>query len=58
MQNQPQVVFERLFGDGNTATQRAVRRQQSLSLLDSVLAEAESMHGSCPRPTGSGSIVT
>ena len=33
MQNNPQVVFERLFGDGNTAAQRKSRREQSLSLL-------------------------
>jgi hypothetical protein len=36
MQNNPQVVFEHLFGDGATAAQRAARRAQSLSLLDSV----------------------
>jgi len=43
MQNNPQVVFERLFGDGNTAEQRATRRNQSLSLLDSVTGEASSL---------------
>ena len=43
MQNNPQVVFERLFGDGNTAEQRAMRRNQSLSLLDSVRGEASSL---------------
>ncbi len=36
MQNNPQVVFENLFGDGADGAQRAARRQQSLSLLDSV----------------------
>jgi hypothetical protein len=36
MQNDPQVVFEHLFGDGATEAQRAARRAQSLSLLDSV----------------------
>ncbi len=36
MQNNPAVVFEQLFGDGANATQRAARRDQSLSLLDSV----------------------
>ena len=40
MQNNPQVVFERLFGDGSTDAERAARRKQSLSLLDSVAAEA------------------
>jgi hypothetical protein len=48
MQNNPQVVFERLFGDGNTARQRAVRRQQSLSLLDSVTADASSLQRKLP----------
>lgn len=42
MQNNPQVVFEHLFGDGSTEAQRAARRAQSLSLLDSV---AEQLHG-------------
>ena len=36
MQNNPQVVFEQLFGDGATPEQRDARRSQSLSLLDSV----------------------
>ena len=48
MQNNPQVVFERLFGDGNTAEQRATRRQQSLSLLDSVRGEASSLQHRLP----------
>jgi hypothetical protein len=34
MENNPQVIFERLFGDGNTAAERDARRAQSLSLLD------------------------
>jgi hypothetical protein len=48
MQNNPQVVFERLFGDGNTGDQRKIRRQQSLSLLDSVLGEASSLQRKLP----------
>jgi hypothetical protein len=48
MQNNPQVVFERLFGDGNTTEQRATRRQQSLSLLDSVTGEASSLQLTLP----------
>ncbi len=43
MQNNPQVVFERLFGDGNDLDQRKARRKQSLSLLDSVLGEANAL---------------
>jgi hypothetical protein len=48
MQNNPQVVFERLFGDGNTGDQRKDRRQQSLSLLDSVLGEASALQRKLP----------
>jgi hypothetical protein len=36
MENNPQVVFERLFGDGSTEAQRRMRRRQALSLLDAV----------------------
>jgi hypothetical protein len=48
MQNNPQVVFERLFGDGNTAEQRKARRDQSLSLLDSVMGEASALQRRLP----------
>jgi len=48
MQNNPQVVFERLFGDGNDVGQRKARRKQSLSLLDSVLGEAGSLQQKLP----------
>ncbi len=43
MQNNPQVVFERLFGDGSTDAERRARRGQSLSLLDSVMGEVNSL---------------
>jgi hypothetical protein len=36
MENNPQLVFERLFGDGSTAEERSARRLQARSLLDSV----------------------
>jgi len=48
MQNNPQVVFERLFGDGNTAAQRKARRDQSISLLDSVMGEASTLQRKLP----------
>jgi len=48
MQNNPQVVFERLFGDGSTEAQRKARRAQSMSLLDSVLGEAASLQKKLP----------
>jgi hypothetical protein len=36
MEINPQVVFERMFGDGGTAEVRAARREQQRSILDSV----------------------
>src|SRR5688572_14296307 len=50
MENNPQVIFERLFGDGNTAAERQSRRAQSISLLDSVLGEASTLQRSLPAP--------
>ena len=43
MQNNPQVVFEQLFGDGATPEQRASRRALSLSLLDALDEEIRSL---------------
>ena len=48
MQNNPQVVFERLFGDGSTDAERRARREQSVSLLDSVLGEASTLQRRLP----------
>ena len=48
MQNNPQVVFEQLFGDGATDEQRDARRAQSLSLLDSVTDQLHSLNRSLP----------
>lgn len=36
MQVNPQVVFERLFGEGGSAEERIARREQQRSILDSV----------------------
>lgn len=36
MEINPQVVFERMFGDGGTAEVRAARREQQRSILDSI----------------------
>ena len=48
MENNPQVVFERLFGDGGTEQQRGERRAQARSLIDSVLGEAQSLQKTLP----------
>jgi hypothetical protein len=39
MERNPQVVFERLFGDGGSPEQRAARKREDRSILDSVLAD-------------------
>ena len=36
MELNPQVVFERMFGDGSTAEERAARRARNRSILDSL----------------------
>jgi Protein of unknown function (DUF1552) len=44
-ENHPRVVFERLFGDGGTAEQRAARARKESSILDSVMQEANGLAG-------------
>ena len=51
MENNPQVVFERLFGDGSTDAQRRERRSQAKSLLDSIRQECRRSRRSCRRVT-------
>src|SRR5438046_1107724 len=48
MENSPQVVFERLFGDGRTDAQRKARRQESISLLDSVMNQVAGLQKELP----------
>jgi Protein of unknown function (DUF1552) len=48
MENNPQVVFEKLFGDGNTDAERRARREQAVSLLDSVVGEVSSLQRRLP----------
>lgn len=48
MENNPSVVFERLFGDGSTEAIRAARRAQSKSLLDSAMAEVATLQRDLP----------
>src|SRR5580704_7120420 len=40
MENSPQVVFERLFGDGSNSAQRLSRKKEDRSILDSVTEKA------------------
>ena len=48
MENNPQVVFEKLFGDGSNNADRLARKQQSRSLLDSVMGEMASLQRELP----------
>jgi hypothetical protein len=45
MENSPQVVFERLFGDGTNSEQRLTRKQQDRSILDSVTDKVARLQG-------------
>jgi hypothetical protein len=48
MEHNPQVAFERLFGLGVTEAERAVRRTEASSVLDSVLGQAARLRGALP----------
>jgi len=48
MENNPQVVFERLFGDGRNNAERTSRREQASSILDSVREEVQSLNKRLP----------
>ena len=46
MELNPQVVFERMFGDGSTAEQRSARRKRDQSILDSLNSSLNRLRGS------------
>ena len=48
MENNPQVVFEKLFGDGSNNADRLARKQQSRSLLDSVMDQVATLQRELP----------
>jgi hypothetical protein len=43
MQNNPRLVFEKLFGDGDSTAERHARREESRSLLDSVTGQVATL---------------
>jgi hypothetical protein len=45
MELNPQVVFERLFGEGVTAEEREQRRLQKRSILDGIVSELTTLRG-------------
>ena len=48
MEHNPQVAFERLFGLGVTEAERAARRAEAGSVLDSVLGQSARLKGALP----------
>jgi hypothetical protein len=48
MENSPQVVFEKLFGDGGTAEQRLTRKREDRSILDSIRQQTLTLQKGLP----------
>jgi hypothetical protein len=48
MEHNPQVIFEKLFGDGTNEAERRARRQESRSLLDSVMDQVGALKKELP----------
>jgi hypothetical protein len=48
MENSPQVVFEKLFGDGGTTEQRLTRKREDRSILDSILEQTVGLQKGLP----------
>ena len=48
MQNNPRLVFEKLFGDGSSGAERRARREESRSLLDSVMGQVATLQKDLP----------
>ncbi len=48
MENSPQVVFEKLFGDGGSKEQRQTRKKEDQSILDSIRQQTASLQKSLP----------
>ena len=48
MENSPQVVFEKLFGDGGTTDQRLSRKREDRSILDAIVEETTGLKKDLP----------
>jgi hypothetical protein len=48
MENSPQVVFEKLFGDGSTTEQRLTRKLEDRSILDSIRQQTTGLQKNLP----------
>jgi hypothetical protein len=58
MELNPQVVFERMFGDGSTAEQRTARRKRDQSILDSLTGSLNRLRGEVSASTRRASTTT
>jgi hypothetical protein len=45
-ENNPRIIFERLFGDGGTSEQRIAQAKRNQSIIDSVLADLDKLQSS------------
>ncbi len=50
IENDPRLVFERLFGEGGDAKQRAIRLRENRSILDSVTGGMKQLQGTLGTP--------
>jgi hypothetical protein len=50
VENDPRLVFERLFGEGGDAKQRGIRLRENRSILDSVTGEMKQLQASLGTP--------
>jgi hypothetical protein len=50
VENDPRLVFERLFGEGGDSKQRGIRLRENRSILDSVTGEMKQLQGSLGTP--------
>jgi hypothetical protein len=48
VENSPQAVFEKLFGDGSTAEQRLTRKREDRSILDSIRQQTLALQKELP----------
>ena len=48
VENSPQAVFEKLFGDGGTTEQRLRRKREDRSILDSIRDQTKRLQGGLP----------
>src|SRR5712691_455070 len=48
VENSPQAVFEKLFGDGGTTAQRLARKREDRSILDSIREQTVSLQRGLP----------